>query len=265
MTPQPLASTAPGGPPVGAELGTLRDHLAAWVRRCLGAQVPVLFSGPAHTQPSCPQAQAGVVLHLLRLSVPVTTRPTRQAALGLRTHWLAWACGPDNGPEAPIAADQLLCELALAAQFEPGLSLQLDPVPLDYWAAMGVPPRASIGLEAPLRREPRAPIAPPVRVPLTLTPAPMTRLHGQVLGPGGVPLAAAAVEAPALQRRARTGPDGRFVLGVPAEGPPLRLIVRARDSTAEFSVNAAEDTSAVRPLALCMPLPLPPVPTESLP
>ena len=70
-------------------------------------------------------------------------------------------------------------------------------------------------------------------------------LWGQVLGPGGLPLAGAAVEVPALQLFTSADASGRFrFANVPARPPP-RLVVRAKGLVQTFAVSMNGSLSEV--------------------
>src|SRR6185295_9450074 len=102
-------------------------------------------------------------------------------------------------------------------------------------AGAGAAPRAAFILRLPFRREVPEPRALRVRAPLVAQVVGSAPLWGQVLGPGGIPLAGAAVEVPALELFTSADADGRFrFASVPADPPP-KVVVRAKGTAQTFA------------------------------
>ncbi len=167
---------------------------------------------------------SGVSLYLLDVSPTPPPRDPGRPLSQLVLRYLVTAWG-----EEPAAAHRLLAELAFAALETPGFELELEPPPLALWRALGARPQPAFLLKLPARRERPLKLAPLVRLPLQIDVAPLTALSGQVLGPGGIPIAGARVELPAAGKATRTGADGRFhFAAVPAAGDSRPLTITAK-------------------------------------
>ncbi len=193
-------------------------RLAEWAGNVAG-KVEVSFAPPADDA-----AGAGVSVYLLDLApVPPPRDPARPLSqLLLRYLVSTWG-------DEPASAHRLLADLAFAALETPGLEVELEPPPLELWRALGARPRPSFLLKLPARRERPLKLAPLVRLPLEISVEPISSLSGQVLGPGGVPIAGARVELAAGGKATRTDLDGRFhFAAVPAGPSPLTVHAKGR-------------------------------------
>jgi hypothetical protein len=107
--------------------------------------------------------------------------------------------------------------------------VDLAPVPVVLWSALGVPPRPAFRLRVPLERERPMPAVPRVKEPLVIRTVPAEVLLGRVVGPGDIPIPDALVELPSMGLSARTDAKGRFrFASVPTDTPLGRLEVRAK-------------------------------------
>jgi len=79
---------------------------------------------------------------------------------------------------------------------------------------------------------------PLVRMPPIVKTVPVTDLHGQVIGPTGVPVPGAQVALPEFGLATRTDIDGHFRFrSVPTEGPAPTLRVRAKGQDHSFATE----------------------------
>ena len=218
------------------------QRLKSWVGRVLG-DAPVSLSVPERDS-----VDRLVGLYLLELyasaAAPHVAPASAPGVALLPRH---------HGGDSPERAHHLLGELVFAAMEEPGFEVDLTPVPVALWTALGVPPRPAFRLRVPLERERPLPAIPRVRVPLITRTVPGTVLLGRVVGPGDIPIPDAQVELPSMGLNARTDAKGRFrIASVPADMPLGRLEVRAKGAV--LAVRAEELPTEEGALLVRLPL-----------
>lgn len=198
-------------------------RLRDWVKGILEG-VEVHLTAPGNATDKGAAEQRGIGLYLMEVAVMPPASTTRLPPLQVALRFLVTSWSDD-----PEEAHRLLGELVFAAMENPEFEVELEPVPVDVWRALGVPPRPSFVLRVPLQRARHMPKAKPVTAfPLVKTLA-VVSLHGVVWGPNDMPLADAEVQVPALRLTARTDHKGRFHFsGVPGESINKTLRVRAK-------------------------------------
>ncbi|MBN1206807.1 MAG: carboxypeptidase regulatory-like domain-containing protein [Myxococcaceae bacterium] len=218
------------------------QRLKAWVGELVG-DTPVSLAVPDRST-----LENGVSLYLLELGAAPPARSVRRVPLQFSVCYLITV-----GAETPERAHQLLGELVFAALETPDFEVELAPVPLELWAALGVSPRPGFRLRLPVRRERAEPRFQRVRFPLITQTLPNEALLGRVVGPGDVPIPGALVELPALKLSTRTDARGsfRFPLVPPREAIG-RLEVRAKGEV--LHVGAEALTPEEGQLVIRMPL-----------
>lgn len=212
-------------------IDTVDQRLKTWVGRVL-PDAPVSLA-----LPDANPTQRGVGLYLLELApAPVlrTSCATSRPPLRLVLCYLV-----TTHADSPENAHRLLGDLAFAALEESELEVELSPVPIEIWAALGVPPRPAFRLRVSLERERPVPAIPRVRMPLTTRAVPAVPLFGRVLGPGDFPIPNALVELPSLGLSVRSDARGVFRFASVPSGTPLgQLEVRAKGEV--LAVRAEE-------------------------
>jgi hypothetical protein len=194
------------------------QRLRSWVGRVLG-DAPVSLAVPDRER-----VDRGVGLYLLELGPAPPPRTARRPPLRVSLCYLV-----TTGGDSPERAHHQLGELVFAAMEEPGFEVDLSPVPVVLWTALGVPPRPAFRLRVPFERERPMPAVPRVKVPLITRTVPAEALLGRVVGPGDIPISDALVELPSMGLSARTDAKGRFrFASVPTDTPLGRLEVRAK-------------------------------------
>ena len=194
------------------------DHrLTDWIEDILGSTTVAL---------SAPQVNAkgrGVGLYLMELaqaSSPAGVRhPTSQ--ISLRYLVTSWA---EKVEEAHRVLGELLFEAIKSSDFE----VELKPPPIEVWEAFGVVPQPSFILRTSLQRLRPQKHAPVVIKAPTLETVAITALGGRVLGPGGVPIAGAAVDIPDLRLSTRTDSKGSFLFSAVPAGRENEVRVSAK-------------------------------------
>ncbi|HLH61551.1 MAG TPA: hypothetical protein VKV20_07695 [Ktedonobacteraceae bacterium] len=212
--------------------------LQEWVRTVLPG-VDVFLGLPQHLD-----GKQGVNLYLLALSDPPPAWMNRQPATRVALRYLVTTWAEDE-----MEAHRMLGQLVLAVMENREYELDLAGLPATLWAALGVAPRPSFTLCAPLRIEPPVLDTKLVKGPLVIRGAPVTSLQGVVLGPGNIPIVGASVEIPALALTNHTDAKGRFYFSsVPGEPRSIQLLVKARGRTQ--SVTVEQPGSDREPLAI---------------
>jgi hypothetical protein len=211
-----------------------RDQLTAWVRTVSDADI-------SFAQPSgAPPTSTGVSLYLLEMRGAIPLRATRPDVRQLALSYLVTAHAQDGAD-----AEALLVDLCFAVMDQPGLELDLDPLPFTLWEALGVPPQPAFRVSVALRRQQDLEIR-PVLHPLVVRPAPIGRIIGVVRTTDNVPVAEARVEVPLVGSRALTDRRGRFRLdGIPGDRRPVRIQVTARGREVTRDLGENDDRSAV--------------------
>jgi len=202
-------------------------RLTAWVKSVVEG-VDVRLAAPG-TSPE----KRGIGLFLMEVVVmpPASTTKLPPLQVALRFMVTSWSDDPED-------AHRMLGELIFAAMENSEFEVELTPVAVDVWRALGVPPRPSFVLRVPLQRARHMPKAKPVTAfPVVKTLA-VVNLHGVVRGPNDMPLADAEVQVPALRLTARTDYKGRFhFAGVPGEGQTKTLRVRAKGQEVSLTTD----------------------------
>ena len=165
----------------------------------------------------------GVGLYLLEVvpSSPFSNLKPAPLQLTLKYLVTAWS-------ERFEEAHDALVRLLFAAMEDPELQVERTPPTTDLWRALGVLPQPALTVLVTLGRErPRSPVklvTQPLRVELVARVA----FHGQILGPGEIPLSDCSVEVPSLGLTTSSDREGRFAFaGVPSENV-THLVVSAR-------------------------------------
>lgn len=124
----------------------------------------------------------------------------------------------------------------------PHLEVERDEPPLPLWSALAVAPRPAAVVRLAVAVPIPVPAVATVRGPLRVTTAAVSLVRGVVLGPGGVPLAGARIDAPSAGSRTRTDRDGGFRILVPRDVDPVRIVVgfKHRAFVREVPVHEAE-------------------------
>jgi hypothetical protein len=143
------------------------QRLRAWVGRVLG-EVPVSLDVPERES-----VDRTVGLYLLELSPAPEGRTMRRPRLRVSLCYLV-----TTGADTPEQAHRMLGELVFAALEEPDFEVDVTPVPVALWSALGVAPRPAFRLRVPLERERPMPVVPRVRVPLVTRAAPLAMKEG---------------------------------------------------------------------------------------
>jgi len=217
-----------GGAHEGADRSPGLDDAAASLQSWAGGVLPgvAVKLGP----PARDAAQDQIFIHLVQIEGHPPPRGPRRPPLQVDLHFLVSAASPR--PESEL---RMVGELMFAALARDDLEVELAPVAPAVWQALGAAPRAAFILRLPFRREVPEPRALRVRAPLVAQVVGSAPLWGQVLGPGGIPLAGAAVEVPALELFTSADADGRFrFASVPADPPP-KVVVRAKGTVQTFA------------------------------
>jgi Pvc16 N-terminal domain len=193
--------------------GRLKDWVGSVIQ---GAEVSL-------AAPIAKRTGRGVGLYLLELVQSPSPSTSKRPPLQLVLRYLitAWSDKPED-------THQMLVELMFAAMDNTDFQVELEPVPVSLWTAFAVPPQPSFIVRAPLRQERPLPPAKLVREPLKVHISPAVSFHGQVLGPGELPLSECRVELPALNLSTRTDSSGRFhFASVPSAGSK-EFLIRAK-------------------------------------
>src|SRR5690606_41449142 len=100
--------------------------------------------------------------------------------------------------------------------------LVLEPGTPETWRGFGVAPQLGLYLDVTTQATaPPGPTPPRVRAGMQLSTEPLARLHGMVVGPGGVPVPGMKVVEQQTGAATDTGNRGLLAFpAVPASGPP---------------------------------------------
>ena len=212
------------------------DRISSWVRKALPG-VAVTVGAPSADG----LGERGVSLYLWQLRPKPPLGSVRHDVLQVSLEYLVRTWAPD-----PSDAHEMLLELAYSAMQEPGFEVDLEPLDPSVWLALGVPPEPAIRLTVPSQRTIAARRARPVLHPLGVTATALSSLSGWVRSPDGSPSPAPGSRSLAIDRRSRTGADGRFRLdAIPTGTTPLRVRVSAKGKEAWTTVGAADDRADV--------------------
>jgi len=204
------------------------DDAAASLQSWAGSVLPgvAVKLGPPARESTGDQ----VFIHLVQIEGHPPPRGPRRPPLQVDLHFLVSASSPR--PESEL---RMVGELMFAALARDDLEVELGPVAPAVWQALGAGPRAAFILRLPFRREVPEPRAVRVRTPLVTEVVGTAPLWGQVLGPGGLPLAGAAVEVPSLELFTSADADGRFRFAAVPAHPPPKVVVRAKGTAQTFA------------------------------
>lgn len=203
------------------------ERLKDWVKSVL-KDVNVSLGAPDRTR-----GQRTVRVYLMEIIQAQVPRGTRRPPLQFTLRYLVTADDSDDA-----VGHQLLGELLLEAMDEADFEVEPEPVPIAVWSALGIAPRPSFVLRAPVRIERPQPKIKRVQSPLVIKTTAMQPLEGVVLGPGDFPLSEARVELPALQVTTHTDYQGRFRFASVPAGPP-DLMVRVNAKGHEVTISTA--------------------------
>lgn len=126
------------------------------------------------------------------------------------------------------------------------VDLDLDPVPLDAWQALGAAPRAALTFRVTARHAPPVPAITLVREQPQIVDTALRPLRGRVLGNGDIPLAGVEVVVAGTGATTRTSTQGTFAFAaVPSGTSPIRLAVRAKGRTFTADIEPTGDEPVV--------------------
>ena len=214
------------------------QQIGDWVQSVL-PDTRISYAPPA-TAPADPT----VSLYLMELRNAAPQREAQQRFDQVLLRYLISTSAEDTH-----AAHKMLGTLLFAAFGQPDYEVDLTPVPVEIWSALGSRPGPAFVLQIPVRQPRGSRDAPAVRGPLIVEQSPTASLNGIVLGPNDVPISDAGVEIVGLRGSTRTGRDGRFRFGlVPNGGKPLRVRVEARGRTVTVDTpeSLAEEQLVIR-------------------
>lgn len=201
--------------------------LQAWIQSVI-PEIGIVLAPPQQMI-----GKQGVSLYLLALAKPSPAWMNRQPTSQITLRYLitTWAANDEE-------AHRLLGKLIYAVMEKREYELDLTELPAPLWAALGIAPRPSCTLIAPLAFVQPEPVSHLVQGPLVVRGAPIKSLHGVVLGPGNIPVVGASVELSALSLRSHTDAHGCFHFSsVPAEPHSMQLLVTARGYTQSVIVE----------------------------
>jgi hypothetical protein len=202
-------------------------RIREWIEEQVGATA-ITFDPPGSSQDS-----EGISCYLLDITSAKQYRGTRRPPLVITLRYLVTTWSSNS-----VEAHRLLGTLVFAAMQEQDYQIDLAPVSPDIWLGFGTIPQPSFILSIPLTLELPEPEIPLVREPMIVNVAPFLNLTGQVLGPGGVPITGAVVEAPGTGRQATTDTKGRFSLSqLPGGSRDQKLIVHAKGKQNTITVK----------------------------
>lgn len=178
---------------------------------------------------------SGVNVYLLHLSAAPPPSTGRTAPHQFYAHYLVSTWASDSE-----AAHRALGALLLAAMDQSDMDVELTPPPLETWRALGVKPRPAFSLRVLVRRPRPEPATHYVKSPLVIQTTPTAALAGVLRAPGGLPLARARVELPALNQSTESDDQGRFRFPTVPAGRLVRLVVKAKGRVWQVEVPRPE-------------------------
>ncbi len=194
------------------------QRLQEWMGK-LGRPAEVFLAAPADMT-----GKEGVSLHLLELVSNSPPRGVQRPPLVISLRYLVTTWFKDLQK-----SHRLLGELMFAAMEDKELEVEQTSVPLGVWPALGVGLRPAFLLRMKVNKPRSEKKAPRVRGGVGVRFGAMLPLHGQVFGPGKIPIMAATITLPSLHLVTRTDYNGRFLFAaVPGEPPVEELQVNAR-------------------------------------
>lgn len=220
------------------------DRLRDWLGDLAG-DVPVVAGLP---QDAAPGGDGGPAVAAYLLGVEPAHRLAgeahRPAPVVVHLSYLVTARAGDERAALELL-DRVLAA-ALDAGLPPDIDLDLSPLPVDAWQALGARPRPAVTVRVLARHAPPRPDVGLVREPLRVVDAGLRPLRGRVLGNGDLPLAGVEVIVAGTQAVARTSVSGHFSFAAVPSGPdPIRLAVRAKGRTFTLDVEPTGDEPVV--------------------
>jgi len=209
-------------------MGLALAGLAGWLANAAGTGTPVVTALPDGGR------TARICLWPLALLPEHDGRGgAGPAPLRLRARFAVIPEGPAEA--AASIVDSLLSAVALPGGYQP----VPEPVDPALWRALGVAPRPALLFDVPLRVDRPAPVAAPPARQLRVDGGPLRRVHGRVVGPGGIGLPGMQVSAG--DAVTRTDPHGYFVLTtVAAPVTTLQLAGRGRYLRVEIPAGSTD-------------------------
>lgn len=195
-------------------------RLLEWVAGVLPT-ARISFELPREAIPDTEEPGGGfVALHLLSLLDRTRSRARDQTRLEFEARFLV-----TTGAPRPEGAADMLFALAFAATETDWLTLDLEPLPLAFWQAAGVTPRASLVVGVPVRRLREPAPVPRVSGPPTLVVVDTTSVRGQVRTADGQMAAGVEVTLQPLGRTTRTDRHGAFCFTTVPTDPALPVTI----------------------------------------
>jgi hypothetical protein len=216
------------------------QRLRGWITTVVG-KVPVF-----HGAPNRDGQEEGVGLYLFDIAHHPIARDVKRATprrFSLRYLITTWSSDP-------VLAHRWLGALILAAlETKDEFEMEQEPLPMEFWLALGSAPCPNLRLRAPLIEELVERTHPLVRSPLIVRTSPLRPLRGRVLGPGGEGLMGARVELPSVRLSTRTDAQGRFEFAsVPAKPALKQVRIQARGK--DVYRNAGDAVERGEPLTI---------------
>lgn len=203
---------------------TATAELADWLERASG--IPVRIGPPVDADEPC-------------LSMwPLGLRPEHQTRGTAARHpyrFVVRYVVAGSGPAALGLLDRVLTEAVRAG----GPAFRLDGLDQAVWSSVRATPRPALVFEVPAQVAHPLPDTPLVRAPLVVRHTGMRPLAGEVVGPGGQPVAGARVEVCGTALATYTDRRGQFAFAsVPAtDRVGLRLLGRGRTFSADVALT----------------------------
>ena len=220
------------------------DRVRDWLGN-LADDVPVVAGLPQDAAPG-DGGEPALAVHLLGLEPAhrLAGEAHRPAPVVARACYLVTARAGDE--RAALELLDRVLTAALDAGPPPDIDLDLAPLPLEAWKALGARPRAALTVRVTARHAPPVPEIGLVREPLRVVGAGLRPLRGRVLGNGGLPLPGVEVIVAGTGATTRTSASGHFSFAaVPAGPDPIRLAVRAKGRTFTADVEPTGDEPVV--------------------
>jgi hypothetical protein len=129
---------------------------------------------------------------------------------------------------ATSASAEVLDRLLLASLVDSSVQVAVEPISTGTWRAFGLSPRLGLYADIPVQVARPRPALPRVRSPLRLEGRPLGRVHGRVIGPGGVPVPGIRVVVEETGAATYTGNRGHFTFPAFPAGRPVRLRLSGR-------------------------------------
>lgn len=220
------------------------DRVRDWLGN-LADDVPVVAGLPQDAAPG-DGGEPALAVHLLGLEPAhrLAGEAHRPAPVVARACYLVTARAGDE--RAALELLDRVLTAALDAGPPPDIDLDLAPLPLEAWQALGARPRAALTVRVTARHAPPVPEVGLVREPLRVVGAGLRPLRGRVLGNGDLPLPGVEVIVAGTGAATRTSASGHFSFAaVPAGPDPIRLAVRAKGRTFTADVEPTGDEPVV--------------------